>query len=206
MYFNVLGSEYFLRRNLGSCYVLISLVLLIIHMATREMTFENAHFYVRGFSHFYWGALWMLLFLYWNGIHFFIRKKIPAQLRSLNSKLPFYALNISFLMSATYCYFFGLYRNIVGENRIGNFCGGIASNFEIVFDAPSIWCVFASIQGIFIFLYAKQLQKVEGEFVNFKYEGEIPFRKILIVSLIIWGVIFLTLPMFSGLSYKMILK
>jgi len=203
MYFNVRGTEEFLGRRVGARYVALLLFALVIHMLTREMKFENANFYVRGESHFYWGAMWMLFFLYWNSIHFFLWKKLPDQLKKLNLKVPFYSLNISFFLAAFYSYGFGLYQNIVGIENIGNFCGGILSNFEIVFDAPSIWCVFASLQGFFIYRLGGALMDLKK---RVDYKGEIPFKKSIIVSLIIWGAIFLTLPMFSALSYKMILK
>ncbi len=203
MFFNILGSEFFLGRRLGARIYLFILGLLVIHMATREMVFSNTHFYVRGESHFYWGAVWLALFLFWNCLHFFLYKKLPLSIRKDSRVLPFYTLNFSFILAATYSYGFGLYKNIAGSKNISNFCGGILSNFEIVFDAPSIWCVFATIQGFFLYRFGKRLfARKDG----FKYEGIIPYKKSLIWTLVIWGVVFITLPIFSSLSYKMILK
>jgi hypothetical protein len=204
MYVNILASEAFFGRSIGSKYILLLLGLLIIHMTTREMSFENMHFYVRGESHFYWGALWLIFFLYWNFMHYLLGKNLPRELKKINYKIPFYSLNISFLLSAFYSYSFGLYQNIVGKDNLSNFCGGILSNFEIVFDAPSIWCVFATIQGVFLYRFGGQILALENQ--DFSYKGKLPVVKALSLTFLVWIIIFLSLPMFSGLSYKMILK
>jgi len=195
MFFNLRASEKFFAKNLGSSLFLGVLAMLSIHIFTRSMYFENAHFYVRGTNHFYWGAIWMIFFIYWNLIHlFYFIQNYGRFGASKIRNLPFASLNISFILSAIYCYIIGLSKNL----GLLPACG----SFEIVFDAPSIWCVFASIQGIFLYYFFKSYNKEEHEII---YTGP-PRLKAMLIAIIITIIIFFTLPLFSTLSYKMILK
>ncbi|EQC46227.1 hypothetical protein [Bacteriovorax sp. Seq25_V] len=195
MFFNLRASEFFFDKKLGSKQLLAILFLLAIHIFTREMSFENAHFYVRGKDHFYWGALWMIFFLYWNLIHFIYYLQNYGRLGAKEIRnFPFAALNISFILSAVYCYILGLSKKLDFLPACGS--------FEIVFDAPSIWCVFATIQGIFLYFYLKNYLASTSVI-----EYRKPAWKIaIILAIIIEVIIFLTLPIFSALSYKMILR
>lgn len=203
MYFNIKASEKLLKQKFGLIYVLILLIGIALHIYTRTMTFENAHFYVRGFSHFYWGALWILFFLYWNFLHYFAAKESKNGGKIIRN-LPYAALNISFLMAAAYSYLFALLKKSPLSELDPAHCLTPFLNFEIVFDAPSIWCCFATIQGYFLYRYIK----------NFWYGNiEIPIRigpinktKALCASIGVTLLIWLTLPFFSALSMKMILK
>lgn len=203
MYFNIKASEKLLKKNLGLIYVMILLLGIAIHIYTRTMTFENAHFYVRGFSHFYWGALWILFFLYWNFIHYFATKT-EATGKKLIKNLPYAALNISFFMAASYSYLFALLKkkSTIGLNP--EHCLTPFLNFEIVFDAPSIWCCFATIQGYFLYRYIKNFWYGDIEIPI--ETGAINTKKALFYAIGATALIWLTLPFFSALSVKMILK
>ncbi len=203
MYFNIRSSEIFLRKYLHSKLVFLLISLTGIHIFSREVVFENYHFYVRGESHFYWGAIWLLLFLYWNFIHIFSLNNIGDKRRSFTMLLPISALNISFILSAVYCYSIGLYQNLYSTKPLAQVCAGLFSSFEIVFDAPSIWCVFATLQGPLIIWFSNRLMRYRD--MNFpRVKGSV--IKPIICSLVLVFTIFLSLPLVSSLSYKMMLK
>ena len=92
MYFNMRATESLLFKNYGSRIYLLLIVLCSVHIFSRDMSFQNHHFYIRGESHFYWGAVWMLLFLYWNFLHLFTFFKTKKKVALL---LPFCSLNLS---------------------------------------------------------------------------------------------------------------
>ena len=202
MIFNIKASESFFQKKLGSGVSLFLIILCGFHILTREMSFSNQHFYVRGESHFIWGALWMILFLYWNFIHLFSLKHFENNTKKWVLLFPFASLNLSFILSAFYCYSIGLYQNINDYNNLVQACGGLLSNFEIVFDAPSIWCVFATLQGPCICFYTRSiLQK------KIPLSSVVTYRmKAVLFSIVSVAIIFLSLPLFSSLSYKMIVK
>jgi len=200
MYFNMRATESLLFKNYGSRIYLLLIVLCSVHIFSRDMSFQNHHFYIRGESHFYWGAVWMLLFLYWNFLHLFTFFKTKKKIALL---LPFCSLNLSFILSALYCYSIGLYQEVNGHNNLASVCGGLLSNFEIVFDAPSIWCVFATLQGPLLlyfsrFVYTRDIFNNSAQNVSVKYP--------ILLTLLLVSIIFISLPLFSALSYKMILK
>lgn len=198
MYFNLRSSEVLCTQRLGSSLYLIIIFLISVYLFSTSMNFSNHQFYVRGENHFAWGAFWMIGFIYWNFVHLYLFKKTKEKIFFL---IPMYSLNISFFLAAFYSFSLGTIKNWTQQPPVLSFCTGIAKNFEIVFDAPSIWCVFAIIQGLFLF---KLIPLMKNDLIldNLK----IPKFKILLFSLLFVGLIFISLPIFSGLSYKMILK
>lgn len=210
MYFNFRALDHILEKSINSRVCLVILVLLGLYLFLgKQMSFQNTHFYVRGEDHFFWGALWMLFFLYWNCNYLYFYYKVEnKKLKKFLLYSPTYSLNISFMLAASYSYIAGVVKNYltIDNPGIGQLCGGILSNFEIVFDAPSIWCVFASFQGYFLYRLGKQSTDISDN--DLKEIKTIKEPYLICLGLALFGVfvIFLTLPIFSSLSYKMIVK
>lgn len=202
MIFNIKGSEKFYGKNLFSNFTILSILILAISLFLKEMVFENKHFYVRGESHFVWGALWMFWFLYWNIIHLrnYYIKNTQSSKNNIHYLFTTLSLNISFLLSAFYSYSLGLIQNFGTETLKA--CVSPLLSFEIVFDAPSIWCVFATLQGFFLYKLIKKIGYLEENNIVAHYQE---FRLYAaLFSLIIIAIIFISLPLFSTLSIKMI--
>src|SRR5690606_35516878 len=51
-------------QRFGSTIVLAIIGLLSLDIFMTPMVFENAHFWVRGFSHKWWAVIWLLLWMY----------------------------------------------------------------------------------------------------------------------------------------------
>lgn len=210
MIFNLKSLEIITSRQLGAKYLKIIILLLAIFLYFfKNMNFNNEHFYVRGEDHFLWGTLWMTFFLYWNLLYFYYFIKLKNQtLKKFIILTPFYSLNISFFLASIYSYFGGFFRNYLEDSHasINRLCAGLFTNFEIVFDAPSIWCTFATIQGFFLYYLLankKEINQISLQELRLIQPSK---NKIIFLAIIMVALIFVTLPIFSALSYKMIVK
>lgn len=210
MFFNMKSLEVLTQKKHGSHIIVCFIAALASYLYFfKNMHFNNEHFYVRGEDHFLWGTLWMFFFIYWNFSYlFYFLKTKNKTLRSYLLKAPIYSLNLSFILATLYSYSAGLlnnYLHLPGE-KLSNLCGGIFTNFEIVFDAPSIWCAFATIQGFFLIRLFKKYSSIKDEEVLELNSIKLNHYVVLLLTSVCVFLIFLTLPIFSALSYKMILK
>lgn len=105
MYFYMRSLESITKKRWGSDVFLAVIVAVGIDIARRPMIFENAHFWLRGYSHFLWAASWIALFLYWNACVFHVaRQSGSSSHRRMLSMYAFCILNASFLLSVVYAY------------------------------------------------------------------------------------------------------
>ena len=143
----------------------------------------------------------MALFLYWNVCIFYVRGKSKSRTNKwLYLAYAFFTVDISFLLALFYGYF-------SRYTQVSDGCpADILCAFNAVMDSPSIWCVFFGIQVLFLpVLFYLMLKKydvkagneVEKVSKNTKY-------KLLLITGVIWTLLFLMLPMFFGVSLKMV--
>lgn len=210
MFFNMKSLEVLTQKKHGSHIIVCFIIALAIYLYFfKTMQFNNEHFYVRGEDHFLWGTLWMFFFIFWNFsyLSYFLKIKNKT-LRTYLLKAPLYSLNLSFFLATLYSYSAGLITNFLAlpSEKLTSLCGGIFSNFEIVFDAPSIWCAFSTLQGFFLIRLFHRYSSIQNEEIVELNSVQInPFFIFCLTSISVFF-IFLTLPIFSALSYKMILK
>ena len=160
------------------------------------------HFWVRGYSHFIWAAAWMLLFIYWNVCIWYIMKiSTVRENRRLLLLYGFCVVNLSFVVALIYAYFSAYVQGV------GLFCSSnIFTSFNVVKDSPSIWCVFAGIQVLFIpFLFSKMKKGyvVKMPLLESSVSKKTSFMLVWL-TVAIWLILFLFLPMIFGVGLKMI--
>ncbi|MDP3975747.1 MAG: hypothetical protein Q8P95_02410 [bacterium] len=183
---------------------MILIALTGLEMFTRTMTFENMHFWVRGDSHVLWGAMWIILFLYWNFCILYARKLTTSTInRRLLLWYSFLSIGASFLLSLAYGYIATLSQRLVNTSELS-----ALGCFDALKDSPSIWCTFALVH---IFLIPLLFSLMEKHYqVDIPYEKrEISWQSKLVMAILAAGVLFflaLTVPLFFTISIKMVTK
>ena len=144
MYLFMRSLESLTKLSFGSKVFALLIALVGLEMFTRNMIFEDMHFWVRGESHFLWASVWFALFIYWNVSIFYTRKISTSKIdKKLLLYYGLFLLNISFLLSLAYAYAATFYFK-------GTCFPGLDCTFDVVTDSTSIWCAFAVIQAFLI--------------------------------------------------------
>lgn len=148
MYFMLRALEELAAKPFGSNVFIAVICALGLFMAGQDMRFENAHFYVRGFSHYAWSMTWMMLFLYWNccviNVAFQMKR---GESRTLLLWYPWVFANFTYLLMLLYA--FTATRFQQGASCAEVFamsCSGITAalgDYQGLADLASIWCAFA---------------------------------------------------------------
>jgi len=141
MYFLMRSFEVLKESRTDSKIFLIVIGLVIIHMFTIDMEFDNVTFYVRGHDHFIWSFAWAFLYFYRNFV-IFVHSQHSSQPSTRRFLLlyTFCTLNFSWLISIAYAYSAALYQQemfTAACNAVG--IGDLFASFNIIKDLPSVW-------------------------------------------------------------------
>jgi hypothetical protein len=205
MYFLMRSLESLIGRRLGSRAFLWIIGALALQIALKPMTFENMHFWVRGYSHLVWSAVWMALFLYWNMSVLFVRMRMPSAVnRRLLLSYPFWVLNVSWVLSVTYAFTCTLLQHSYPAFSSFSVVGSESAMriFQVVQDMPSIWCSFVVIQSFLIPIFLARMRHYD-----FKVripEGPLPLGRAVVAAAGLWLMMLCTWPLFFGVSLKML--
>ena len=152
MFFAMRSLEKLRRVNYGSGVFAVLIGLVGIEMFTREMRFEDRHFWVRGEDHTIWGVLWILLFFYWNLCLLHARRQSSSSARRRHLLLTGWAMgNVSFLLSIVYAYGAALSAELSLAQLIRPcWFSGAVTRETLEKDIPSIWCVFVAMQSFIL--------------------------------------------------------
>lgn len=213
-YFLVRSLELLARTSFGSRIVALVILAVALEMAWRPMVFADKHFWVSGQSHFVWGAAWLLLFLYWNAAACLAARdaQTPSH-RQLLLRYPWYALNVSFVLSLIYGYGAAFLQR-AGDAActvMGTF-GARCSPFEAfhpIYDSPSVWCVFASIHAFLIPLFLRQVERHQHHIPETGPYRTLPVSReaqLLLLAVLLFLLLFITLPFFPDIAVKMVTK
>lgn len=203
-----LSCTYFIMRSLetlvnlrfGSQFVAALIALTGVYLFTREMTFENLHFWVRGHSHAVWAGMWMALFIYWNVCLLYARHVSTVAInRRLLLWYAFLALDFSFLVAVVYAYLATFLQK--GEWACPE---SALAAFELIQDSPSVWCVFAGIHAFFLLILFKMLAKGFDFRVKLKRVSGKTAVFLVGMSVAIWLALFFMLPLVWGVGLKMV--
>jgi hypothetical protein len=202
MYFLMRSLEALIGRRFGSRGFLLLLGALAIQIALKPMSFENMHFWVRGYSHVVWSGVWMAMFLYWNVAVLFVRSKMPsATNRRLLLTYPFWVLNVSWLL----CIAYALSAVIVQGSPASIFPmigpDSAIRSFQVVHDLPSIWCAFVAIHAILIPIFVTRMRQYD--FSASIPDTPLPIGRCVAAAAVLWVLTFATWP-FMGVSLKML--
>ncbi len=152
-YFLMLALEKLTRKHFGSWGFLAVIAGLGVYMFSRDMYFENAHFYVRGFSHIVWSFTWMMLFLYWNLCVVLVAFQLRTQTnRRLLLVYPWVFANFTFVAMLGYVFLAHAANSSVTVNGLLSCTGltGALADYQGGYDIASIWCVLAALSIFFI--------------------------------------------------------
>jgi len=148
-YFLVRAVEQLTKLNFYSGVVAALIGLVGVHILITPMVYENYHWWVRGYSHGVWAAVWLTLFMYFWMVMFYV---ISITKSKVNRKLlwfMFAGVNVSFLVSVTYAFVL----SYLIKHNISEFCSlDVISGFTFARDFPSIWCTASVVQAPFYFL------------------------------------------------------
>ncbi len=200
MYFFLRSLESLTRLRFGSNAFILLIILTAIYIFVHPMVFENLHFWVRGESHVVWGAMWIALFVYWNVCAFYARKISGSKInKKLLSIYPFFVLNISFILSLVYAYVARFFQ------VSGSSCSSdVMCVFDVVKDSPSIWCVFAAMQVLFVpFLFRAMKNYDFKSPLKIKKITNLTKLKLAGISAVVFLVLYLNIPLVFSVGLKM---
>jgi len=204
MYFLMRSLESLIGRRFGSRGFLWLIGALSLQIALKPMTFENMHFWVRGYSHLVWSGVWMAMFLYWNVGVLLVRARMPSALnRRLLLAYPFWVLNVSWLLCLAYALAAVLVQHSSSSLSFFSVVGPDSAmrSFQVMQDLPSIWCAFVAIQAILIPIFLTRMRKYD--FQTAIPEGPLPLLRCAATAAVLWVLTFSTWPLFMGVSLKM---
>jgi hypothetical protein len=205
MFFLMRSLESLIGRRLGSRAFLVILGALAVQIALKPMTFENMHFWVRGYSHVVWSAVWMALFLYWNMCVLFVRARMPSAVnRRLLLSYPFWVLNVSWALSVIYAFACTFFQHSPSGFSSFSVVGPESAMriFQIVQDMPSIWCSFVVVQSFLIPVFLTRMRQYD--FSVSIPEGSLPIGRSVVAAAGLWLMMLCTWPLFFGVSLKML--
>lgn len=205
MYFLMRSLESLIGRRFGSRGFLVILGALTVQIALKPMSFENMHFWVRGYSHLVWSAVWMALFLYWNMSVLFVRNRMPSAVnRRLLLSYPFWVLNVSWLLSVIYAFACTFYQHSYSAASSFSVPGPDSAMriFQVVQDMPSIWCSFVVVQSFLIPIFLTRMRQYD--FSVSIPEGPLPIGRSVVAAAGAWLMMLCTWPLFFGVSLKML--
>jgi len=186
VYFLLRSLEILSNKKIYSWIAPVVILLVTLHAIFTPMNFEPSNFYLKHNSAFFWASAWLFLFIYWN----ICAIKMYSELKDDKSRktLLIYLLtvaDISFILSAIYV-----------------IAGYFIFSVNVCTDSPSIWCTFYVIQSFFIPLLLFRLPhalKRNNKTQNITIKQAVTY---LLFSLIIFIILFLTLPLFKCLTWK----
>ncbi len=205
MYFLMRSLESLIGRRLGGQAFLWILGALAVQIALKPMEFENMHFWVRGYSHVVWSAVWMALFLYWNMCVLFVRNRMPSAVnRRLLLSYPFWVLNVSWVLSVIYAFTCTFFQHSYSASSSFSVVGPDSAMriFEVVQDMPSIWCSFVVVQSFLIPIFLTRMRQYD--FSVSIPEGPLPIGRSVVAAAGLWLMMLCTWPLFFGVSLKML--
>lgn len=205
MYFLMRSLESLIARRFGSRAFLWIIGALTLQIALKPMTFENMHFWVRGYSHLAWSATWMALFLYWNMSVLFVRARMPSAVnRRLLLAYPFWVLNASWGLSVAYAFACLLLQRSYSAFSFLSMLDPDSAmrSFQVVQDLPSIWCAFVAVQSILIPIFLTRMRQYD--FRAAIPEGPLPVGRCVVATAALWLLTFSTWPLFFGVALKML--
>ena len=210
-YFLLLALEKLTRRAFGSQLYPVVIAALGVYMFNTNMTFSEAHFYVRGNSHLVWSLTWMILFIYWN----LCVVTVAVQLRDkFNRRLlflyPWVFTNFSYLLMLGYVFMAYAY---LGSPVIASVitCAGLADtlkDYSFQKDIASIWCAFAAVAVIFIpTFFGAMVEKFKA--ADLSHVKSFTFQRAaayLAASAAILFFLYTVLPAMIYVGFKMVTK
>lgn len=188
VYFLLQSLEIISNKRLFKDFALVVVLLVSFHIAESPMGFEEASFYLKHNSAFFWAAGWMLLFIFWHICAF----NVYSQIKDAHSRktMIIYLLtvaDISFILSAIYV-------------LVGHF----AFSVNVCTDSPSVWCTFYVIQSFLIPILFFRLPDSFSRSCQTKSIPTMQFIIYLVICLIILILLCFTLPLFKCLSWKFV--
>jgi hypothetical protein len=205
MFFLMRSLETLIGRRLGSRAFLALIGALSVQIALKPMTFENMHFWVRGYSHLVWSGVWMAMFLYWNMSVLFVRARMPSEgNRRLLLTYPFWVLNASWVLSVIYAFACTIFQHSFAASASFSVLGPDSAMrvFQIVQDMPSIWCSFVVLQSFLLPSFLKRMQSYD--FSTTIPENSLPIGRSALAAAGLWLGMLACWPLFFGVSLKML--
>ncbi len=202
-FFIIRALEKITNRSFGSKFVSIVIISVWLEMLGRQMEFSNHHFWVRGYHHLPWGAVWLFLWFYFLSANIFIALKSKSKLNKLLLVLNALLINFTFFLSVAYSYLSTIFKF---EKISDNCVLDIFCSFDLINDFASIWCVFAVLQGPFFILILSLITKKYDTSKGFSVDKITWLHKLsfALSSFSILLILYKYVPIVFGVAWKMV--
>lgn len=210
-YFLILALEKLTLKDYGSGWFMAAISALAVYLFTREARFENAHFYVRGYSHFVWSMTWMMLFNYWNLCVITAGHEMRlGKSRTLLLFYPWVFANLTYALMLVYAL---VAKAVVLTGVSPNIttCSAFIvalKDYQGIYDVGSIWCTLAALSTLIIPFYYRAVRSNFNPAELALVTGASTERKLVYAGLSAVILLFLNyyLPIFSFIGLKMFTK